>query len=161
VSRVWGLLRPGSRRRVVLAAAAFGICTCPKGSNADAVASWLGGSGNWSNAADWSTNPNYPNNGTPAGTNYQASISLPGSAAYTVTVNSNIAIDDLAIGSSNATTDDIAGTLTVGGLSINSGVFELAGGTLSGGTTGATVIGTGVSRLVETSNGVGGPCRCR
>jgi hypothetical protein len=100
----------------------------------DVSESWIAASGgNWANAAKWSPNTNYPNNGTPAGTDYQASISLPGSKAYTVTVNSNIAVDALTVNSPNATMDIASGgLLTVGSLDTNNGTFEvMAGGTLA------------------------------
>jgi fibronectin-binding autotransporter adhesin len=121
-------------------AAALAVGAIDRQALSDVTESWIAGAGgNWTTAADWSPSTNYPNNGTPAGTNYQASISLPGSSAYAVSVNSNIAVDSLTIGSSNATLSDTAGTLTVGGLTVSSGVFQLDGGMLSGGTTGATV----------------------
>jgi fibronectin-binding autotransporter adhesin len=124
----------------LLAAATSAIALYGHQARADVSESWIASSsGNWTTAANWSPSTNYPNNGLPAGTNYQATVSLPGSAAYTVTVNSNIAVDSVAIGSANATIDDTVGTLAVGGLSISSGVFELAGGTLFGASTGATV----------------------
>jgi len=39
------------------------------------VSLWNGGTGNWSNAAMWSTNPFYPQDGNPAGTMYNAGVS--------------------------------------------------------------------------------------
>ena len=138
--------KPSEKRRsrrkwmVLAAAASVAIAKFDGPANADVVESWIAAAGgSWTTTADWSPSTNYPNNGTPAGTNYQAIVSLPGSSAYMVSVNSNIAVDSLAIGSTNATVNDTAGTLAVGGLAITSGVFQLAGGTLSGGTTGATV----------------------
>ena len=41
---------------------------------ADQTATWNGTTGNWSDFTKWSTNPNFPNNGTPAGTLYDAII---------------------------------------------------------------------------------------
>ena len=44
------------------------------GAAAPPAANWTAGSGNWNVPSYWSTNPNYPNNGTPAGTEYAAAI---------------------------------------------------------------------------------------
>jgi hypothetical protein len=40
----------------------------------DVNATWDGTSSNWSAAAHWSSNPYYPNNGTPSGALYDASL---------------------------------------------------------------------------------------
>jgi fibronectin-binding autotransporter adhesin len=102
---------------------------------ADTNASWLSEtSGNWSTASLWSTNPNYPNNGTPANVNYDAYISATGGTAYTVTLNSNITVNSLTIGSANATLNDTGGTFQAGSINLNAGTYELNGGTLSGST---------------------------
>lgn len=122
----------------LVAAVGIGIGSWNSSAHGDVTATWTGGSGNWTTAADWSTNPNYPNNGTPSGTDYQAVFTRPGSGAYTVTENSSVAVDSLAIGSPNATVSDTS-TLTIGSASITSGTFQLAGGTLSGGASGATI----------------------
>jgi len=41
---------------------------------ADTNSTWDGSTNNWSSATDWSTNPNYPNNGTPLGSSYDVFI---------------------------------------------------------------------------------------
>jgi len=98
-----------NRRQVrrLLALAAFGA-VAGVGWNAcraqDTTANWFSEtSGNWTAASLWSTNPNYPNNGTPSGTNYAAVISATGGTPYTVTLDSTITLDTLSIGSSDAT----------------------------------------------------------
>ena len=62
------------------------------------AATWTGaaGGGDWATAANWSSNPNDPNNGAPAGTVYDATIS-PGSVGLGTSVN----VDSLTLGSGN------------------------------------------------------------
>ncbi|MGD0769700.1 MAG: PEP-CTERM sorting domain-containing protein [Tepidisphaeraceae bacterium] len=136
----------------LLAAAAFAVATHGHHAWADVNESWIaGGGGNWATANNWSPNTNYPNNGTPVGTNYQATISLPGTSAYTVTVGSNIAVDSLSIGSPNATLSD-SGNLTLGGLTVTSGAFNLNGGTLIA-ANGATTYSLGAGTNLNLTNG--------
>jgi len=56
------------------------------------TSTWSGTSGNWTNPALWSTNPNYPNNGNPPGTTYNAVINGSG----TITLDASITIEQLA-----------------------------------------------------------------
>lgn len=97
---------------------------------ADTNATWSGATGgNWTTAADWSTNPNYPNNGTPSGTNYTATIST--GSPYVLQLNSNVTIDGLTINSSSASQlDQSAGTFQAGTISITAGSYYFTGGTL-------------------------------
>jgi hypothetical protein len=91
-----------------LAAASLGVAA-----RGDTSATWTSGSsGNWSSAASWSTNPNYPNNGTPAGINYTATISNP----VTVTVDTPVTIDGLTLsGSAQVTGGGTFGTVNMSG----------------------------------------------
>jgi hypothetical protein len=41
---------------------------------AQVTAIWDGGTSTWDDSTHWSTNPNFPNNGTPEGTTYNAVI---------------------------------------------------------------------------------------
>ena len=51
------------------------------------TANWLNPtSGTWNTPANWSSNPNFPNNGTPSNTVYNAVIAATG-APYTVTLD--------------------------------------------------------------------------
>ena len=90
---------------------------------------WMGGTGNWEVAANWS-----PTGGPPKATD-TATISATG-AAYTVTINSADVAQSLTENSSSATVDD-AGSLTLSAtFTLSAGTFILGpGGTLSGGTT--------------------------
>ncbi|MBX3352014.1 MAG: hypothetical protein KF684_03705 [Phycisphaeraceae bacterium] len=95
---------------------------------------WLNpASGTWSAGANWSTSPNAPNNGAPAGTTYRAIIDAAG-AAYTVTLNSGVTIDELVLNSADATLSHTASTLSAAIANLMSGVYRLQGGTISGGT---------------------------
>src|SRR5262249_35027007 len=89
--------RLGLARRAAFFAAA---ATLGVTHSADGItASWLiASNGNWTDPAQWSTNPNFPNNDTPAGTNYDAVIGATG-ASYTATLNSNITVDSLLLNS--------------------------------------------------------------
>lgn len=94
----------------------------------EVTASWTGGAGNWTNVTKWTTNPDYPNNGTPAGTIYDAIIGASG----TVTLNSNVAVDSITINSNNATLLQTGSVFTVGGLvDVRAGKYQLNSGTLT------------------------------
>ena len=90
-------------------------------------------SGTWNVGTNWSTAPNAPNNGAPAGTTYRAIIDAAG-AAYTVTLNSGVTIDELVLNSADATLSHTASTLSAAIANLMSGVYRLQGGTISGGT---------------------------
>ena len=54
---------------------------------ADTNSTWDGSTNNWSSATHWSTNPNYPNNGTPLGLSYDVFIAK---GSVTLDVNPTI-----------------------------------------------------------------------
>ena len=64
------------------------------------TASWTGANGNWTNPALWSSNPNYPNNGTPPGATYNAVVSGP--AGNTVAVDAPITVQQLTLANGSA-----------------------------------------------------------
>jgi hypothetical protein len=131
-----------------LAATLFAL---PRLSRGDTTATWLSASsGNWTSTSAWSTQPNYPNNGTPPGTNYLAVIAAAGSP-YTVTLNSDVVTDGLTLNSANATLDHTAGTLTAP-INLDAGTYQLNGGTIAN----STVTISGGSLVVQngTLNGV-------
>ena len=71
--------------------------------SAATTSNWLTAtSGNWTDPTKWSTNPNYPNNGAPPGTAYDAVVAATG-AAYTVALDSTVTIDHLTVNSVDAT----------------------------------------------------------
>jgi len=151
------------RRRSVkagaLVATALVIASQVRHACADVTETWnFNGSGNWATAADWSGGTNFPNNGTPAGTNYEADVTLAENNPYTVSVNDNIVVDELTIGSFNATVDaESGGTLTLGALNVNSGTLDLGGGSLDAANN-ASSYAVGTNGELEVVNGtiVGG-----
>lgn len=82
-----------SNRATWLPVMAFlaGLTTATNG-HGQTNAVWNGPSGNWTNAAIWSTNPFFPNNGIPAGTTYNAILN---GGASTITLDANITIEQL------------------------------------------------------------------
>ena len=105
-------------------------------------------SGTWNVGTNWSTSPNAPNNGSPAGATYRAIIDATG-AAYTVTLNSGVTIDELMLNSADATITHTTGTFSAALANLMSGVYRLQGGTISGGTWNVT----GGSFQLTTSGG--------
>ena len=85
-------------------------------------ATWLNAvSGAWSDPTKWSSNPDYPNNGTPAGTTYHAFIAASGSP-YTVTLDAAVAVGTVTLDNTSATLAigsgrslDVSTRLDVGG----------------------------------------------
>lgn len=86
------------------------------GLSADFSAIWLNGSGNWSDATQWTTNPHFPNN--ESGVTYDATIN-----DGAITLDSNITIQRLFL---NGGTIDGVSALTI------NQSLDLTGGTLSG-----------------------------
>src|SRR5687768_11049203 len=105
--RISGRLVVGSRslymerRRGAFRTLALAVCATSTACVAATGSNWLSAvNGTWSDASKWSTNPNYPNNGTPPATTYDAVIDAIGSA-YVVTLNSNVTVDMLTLNSAN------------------------------------------------------------
>jgi hypothetical protein len=106
--------------------------------------------GGWTQASHWSTNPYYPNNNNPPGTQYDAIINA-GTAFYDIQLSDSISLNQLIIADPNVTIDHGAGTLTLTtGLDILNGHYRLAGATISGGT---IYIGPQASAFILDSNG--------
>src|SRR5579871_3091321 len=113
-----------------------------RGSRPNAVvnSSWNGGAGNWNVNSNWTPGSGFPNNG--GGNTYNVTI---GTGNDTVTLNTNVTISSLTLGSSSGTSllQNLSGsaeTLTdLGALTINSaGQLVFANGSMltvgSGGT---------------------------
>ena len=100
---------------------------------ADTTATWTSTTGNWTDPTQWSTNPNYPDNGTPAATDYGVLIANPGSAPYTVSLNTAATVDAVTLDSSNATLlvqanlPNTTGDLNASSLNLESGTLDLNG----------------------------------
>ncbi len=90
---------------------------------------WIGGTGDWNLAANWS-----PSGGPPKATD-TTTISATG-AAYTVTIDTADVAASLTESSASATVDDTSSLTLIGTFTLSAGTFILGpGGTLSGGTT--------------------------
>lgn len=104
--------------------------------SADVSATWLGGAGPWSDPLQWSSNPNYPNNGN-GGFTYDATVN-----SGTATLDQSVAIQALTLG---------GGTINGSSNLILNGTSNWSVGTMSGaGTT--TIASGGVLNL--TGDGV-------
>jgi len=119
------------RSRIIRAAAMCAVVEClvsARSTMGDTNATWNPASGGeyWTTAADWSTNPYYPDNGTPSGVNYAAAF--PAGEEYLVFVNSNITVDSATLGS-GAILQVNSGTLDAGTVS-GSGSFLIQGGSI-------------------------------
>lgn len=106
---------------------------------AQVTATWTGAgnSTNWSDPANWST-PNFPNNGTPAGTTYNVVIDGNSGATSNVMLNVTVTIDALTVNSGDSLSVNNAQRLTI----INNGV----------GTNSGTITNNGVIALNSAGN---------
>ncbi len=124
---------PSRRARRILGIA---VCAAVGGwamvGRADTTATWVSEtSGDWANAALWSTSPNYPDNGSPAGVNYQALLNATGGTSYTTTIDSDVTVDGITIDSADATVDQTSGTVQAGTIAVSNGNYQMDGGTLA------------------------------
>jgi len=82
---------------------------------ADVTSTWSAAiSGNWNVNANWTNVPalgGFPDNGNGGVATYDAVIG-PAGAPYTVTLNTNVTVEDLSLNSVNATLSHTSGTLT-------------------------------------------------
>ena len=116
------------RRRAAsaLAASAAALCALPAIA-ADVTSTWsTATSGVWNANGNWINVPalgGFPNNGTGGVATYDAVISATGSP-YTVTLNTNITVEDLTLSSANATLNHTAGTFTAtGAITVSAGFY--------------------------------------
>ena len=88
------------------------------------VATWTDSSGNWSNAANWSTHPVVPNNG--GGTTYSVIIGTSNSVVAMDVLN--VTIDNLTLGGTNTLNIDFDNSLSlISGASSTSGTINNEG----------------------------------
>jgi hypothetical protein len=121
----------------------LGWCASPFAFGGNVDAHWLSPVfGQWSDPTAWSSNPYFPNDGTPAGTTYTAFVDATG-ASYQVILGTTATVSGLTINSDGARVTD-QGNLTVNGqLSALAGQFALSdGGTLANAS--ITTSGTGL-----------------
>jgi hypothetical protein len=92
------------------------------------TANWNNASGgNFNTPTDWDTGT------VPNGSSFTANFSLAGT--YSVTLNSNITLDTLTLNNANLNFTQSSNTLTIiNNLTLTSGVYNLQGGIISGGT---------------------------
>jgi fibronectin-binding autotransporter adhesin len=131
--------RPAARPYLACWAALAAAWLTAPAARGQVVATWTGATGNWSNPALWSTNPNFPNNGTPPGTTYAATVNGAGA----LTLDQAITLDGLTF---QAGTLSGPNTLTV------NGPMTWAGGSI--GSTG--IVGTIVANGPASLTGANG-----
>lgn len=101
-------------------------------------------SGNWSDFGNWTLSPAqnaFPDNGADT---FDATVGLTGSPSYTVTLNTAVTVDNLTLGGTNSTISQTGAVNVLKTLTVSSGTFDLAGGTL---TTAAANLTGGVLKL--------------
>jgi hypothetical protein len=148
--------KPTRRGLFLLASAAVAGLAVARSGASEITSTWSGNTGDWTDATQWSTNPDYPNNDTPTGVNYDAVINAPGAGAYTVSLSSSITVDSVTLNSPNATISQTGGTLTAGALNISAGTYSLSGGAAnfsSFNNTGGTFASSGNSNIGFGFNG--------
>jgi len=130
------------------------------GNNADmsVLITWIGTSGLWSDAANWSSNPAVPASSD--------NVSISPASASNITIDGNYAVNDITIGT-NATISLGSNTLTVnrdfiqnaGTLNLGSGNMEVkrnftrSGGTLTPGTSTVSFTSTVQTQTIDFSAG--------
>src|SRR3982751_4518649 len=113
---------------VVKSASGAAIATClfASGAAADVVSStWTGfGDGShWTDGANWSTDPQFPNDG--GGHGYIARIDQDPGTPYAVLLDTGVFIDGLTLNSPRATLQQTAGSLNIS----PGGIIDLQAGT--------------------------------
>ncbi len=118
-----------------LEALGFFSLSAPDALAANVTSTWSAAtSGAWNVNANWTNVPasgGFPNNGNGGVATYDAVIS-PAGSPYTVTLNTDVTVEDLSLNSANATLSHTAGTLTAtGAINLTAGTFQLNGGTIA------------------------------
>jgi hypothetical protein len=136
-----------SGRRICYALAAAAFLPGVVGAT-EITSTWSGNTGNWTDPTQWSTNPNYPNNGTPSGTTYDAVIDAPGTGPYTVSLASDVTTDSVTLDLGNATLSQTSGTLTTMTMNIAAGDYNLNDSTFASG----LLFNTGTIQITNSSS---------
>jgi hypothetical protein len=128
---------PYCPRRFVLTAVGlvFAQAQCLDARASVVGSDWLvAGDGAWHDPARWSTNPHYPQNGNPAGTEYDARITRAG-ATYQVFVENPTTVRTVTLGGDAVLKLQQSSTLTTSAVSIGDGArLRMGGGRLIGAT---------------------------
>lgn len=124
------------RKKLGIFAAAIAALGLSHLAHADTMATWISeASGEWSNASMWGGTSYYPENGNPAGTNYQAIIGATGGTGYAVTLNIPVTLDSFTLGSADATLDiAVGGSMQSLLINLNAGTLALNQGTIANST---------------------------
>ena len=137
----------GGRRYILWLAAAASTFTTSLASAYPA--NWLNAaSGNWWQASNWSSYPDWPNNGTD-GLTFDVCV-VPTGANYTIAMDGNITIDSLKVTSANATLHQgiFDSTLrAINGIDLEAGTYYLSGAihdTTIRGTNGHLLVNDGI-----------------
>ncbi len=138
-----------ARRRLCLFACAA-LASSAALASAASTATWIAPvSGNWSDPTKWSTNPNFPNNGSPTSTDTYDVLINPTGSAYTILLSTPaISLDSLTLNSADATLRQ-TGQLTVPVLTLDAGKLLLDGGAVI---TNATITGPAGTFLITSQN---------
>jgi hypothetical protein len=120
---------------IVTATIPFHVSVSDSRCAAQTQAQWVAPvDGSWTDSSRWSTDPFFPNNGSPPGTTYDVLVDAVGSP-YTISSSGSITIDSLRLHAPGATVQHSGGpfTLAAGSLSIGpQSVFRTqSGGILS------------------------------
>jgi hypothetical protein len=128
----------GARKVAILTAAVVVAAVC--NAHGQTVASWIApGGGNWTDAANWSTNPFFPNNGSPVGTLYNAVISNTGTVGNGISLSGTVTLSGLTLSAANTQLNLVGSGTTLqfasgGTLNLQAGTLWLADdGMLKGG----------------------------
>ena len=121
-----------ARKRTILAAAALSSVLLQYDfASAGTTASWINTTGgSWTIATNWSTNPVYPNNGSPTSSDEYDVVIGPSNTAYSLVLDQDVAVDQLILNNGGTSFTDTAGTLQAGTIDVEAGFFHLRGGTL-------------------------------
>lgn len=115
-------------RRGMFVGCVLGLATSAQ---AAIPATWLAPiSGAWTEAANWSTAPHYPDNGQPPGVDYDVTLAAAGTF-HSVSLSTDITVSSLRLDSLLALLDQSAGDVTVlGPVAVDAGFYRLSGGSL-------------------------------
>ena len=121
--------------RVMLSGAVLCVLLLNGSVFAQISSSWLNPvDGNWIDAANWSTNPDAPNNDSPnPGDVYDVTIDATG-APYQATLDTDVTLRNLTLNSLDATLWQTSNLVIQDTFAVDSGTYRLHSGSLTGGT---------------------------
>src|SRR5580704_8886409 len=121
-------MKTGRRRKqsVAIGLASYLAAHALSASATTETATWVSGivynNNSWIEPSNWSTNPNYPNNGSQAGVDYQVVIGLsPTGGPAQVSLGSTVSVDSITLDASGGSLQLEGGTLTAPSINLNGG----------------------------------------